>query len=90
MKGDIDHIKLVVIKIGSALLVDEQSGTIRANWLASIAEDVAMLKKAGKDVILVSSGSIALGKKILGLKMSKKLVENQAAAAIGQIELLSH
>lgn len=85
--NNMDHIKLVVIKIGSALIIDEQSGTIRADWLASIAEDVAMLKKAGKDVILVSSGSIALGKKILGLKMSKKLVENQAAAAIGQIEL---
>lgn len=77
----------VVIKIGSALLVDEESGKIRSDWLSSIAEDVAKLKNMGKDVILVSSGSIALGRKILGLKMSKKLVENQAAAAIGQIEL---
>ncbi|MBL4601233.1 MAG: glutamate 5-kinase [Emcibacteraceae bacterium] len=77
----------VVIKIGSALLVDEKNGKIRADWLSSIAQDVAELKKQGKDVILVSSGSIALGRKILNLKMSKKLVENQAAAAIGQIEL---
>lgn len=77
----------VVIKIGSALLVDEKNGEIRDRWLSSIAEDVASLKNKGKDVILVSSGSIALGRQILGLKMSKKLVENQAAAAIGQIEL---
>lgn len=82
-------INRVVIKIGSALLVDEQSGTIRSDWLSSIADDVAILKKQGKDVILVSSGSIALGRKILGLNMAKKLVENQAAAAIGQIELAS-
>ncbi len=92
MKTSIDNKKLenvnrVVIKIGSALLVDERNGKIRDAWLSSIAEDVAVLKSAGKDVILVSSGSIALGRKILGLKMSKKLVENQAAAAIGQIEL---
>ena len=77
----------VVIKIGSALLVDEKSGKIRSDWLSSIAQDVATLKEQGKDVILVSSGSIALGRQILGIKMSKKLVENQAAAAIGQIEL---
>lgn len=77
----------VVIKIGSALLVDAKTGKIRSEWLASIAEDVLFLRESGKQVILVSSGSIALGRKILGLKMSKKLVENQAAAAIGQIEL---
>lgn len=83
----LNNVKRVVIKIGSALLVDEKSGRIKDAWLSSVAEDVAMLITAGKEVILVSSGSIALGRKILGLKMSKKLVENQAAAAIGQIEL---
>ena len=77
----------VVIKIGSALLVDEKSGKIREKWLTSIAQEVANLRDQGKQVIIVSSGSIALGRKILNLKMSKKLVENQAAAAIGQIEL---
>lgn len=82
-----DNINRVVIKIGSALLVDEVSGKIRENWLSCIAQDVAAFRAQGKDVILVSSGSIALGRNILGLKMSKKLVENQAAAAIGQIEL---
>lgn len=79
----------IVIKIGSALLIDPDSGKIRSNWLSTIAEDVGALLKQGKQVILVSSGSIALGREILGLKMSKKLVENQAAAAIGQIELAS-
>jgi glutamate 5-kinase len=77
----------IVIKIGSALLIDGNTGKISSDWLSSIAADVAKLKEQGKDVILVSSGSIALGRKILGLKMSKKIVENQAAAAIGQIEL---
>lgn len=89
-KADIvNNINRVVIKIGSALLVDENIGKIRAEWLAGIAQDVSTLREQGKQVILVSSGSIALGRKILGLKMSKKLVENQAAAAIGQIELAS-
>jgi len=88
-KNIMEEINRVVIKIGSALLVDEKSGKIRSDWLSSVAEDVAKLKKEGKDVILVSSGSIALGRKILGLNMAKKLVENQAAAAIGQIELAS-
>ncbi|MDG1438215.1 MAG: glutamate 5-kinase [Emcibacteraceae bacterium] len=82
-----NHINRVVIKIGSALLVDQNNGNLRTEWLSTIAEDVARLKNLGKQVIIVSSGSIALGKKILGLSMSKKLVENQAAAAIGQIEL---
>ena len=84
-----NQVNRVVIKIGSALLVDEKNGSIRSDWLSSIADDVATLKAQGKDVILVSSGSIALGRKILGLTMAKKLVENQAAAAIGQIELAS-
>ena len=83
----LENVSRIVIKIGSALLVDEKSGRIKDAWLSSIAEDVAMLITAGKEVILVSSGSIALGRKILGLNMSKKLVENQAAAAVGQIEL---
>lgn len=86
-KTNLNNMKRVVIKIGSALLIDERTGKIRSDWLTCIAEDVSQLKKQGKEVILVSSGSIALGRKILGLKMSKKLVENQAAAAIGQIEL---
>lgn len=79
--------KRVIIKIGSALLIDSASGKLHARWLEGIARDVAFLRDKGYQVILVSSGSIGLGRKILKLSMSKKLEENQAAAAVGQIEL---
>ncbi|GHF58750.1 glutamate 5-kinase [Seohaeicola zhoushanensis] len=78
----------VVVKIGSALLVDRKSGTLRADWLRALAEDVAWLRKGGSDVILVSSGSIALGRNVLGLSMGTlPLEQSQAAAAVGQIRL---
>jgi glutamate 5-kinase len=78
----------VVIKIGSALLVDRATGDLRRDWLASLAEDVAWLKQAGKDVVLVSSGSIALGRGVLGLPPAALALEqSQAAAAVGQIRL---
>jgi len=87
MTDQLDNIKRVVIKIGSALLVDGDNGELRADWLSSVIQDVAILRQQGKDVIIVSSGSIALGRKRLGLSMGKKLDVNQAAAALGQIEL---
>ncbi|WP_323769016.1 glutamate 5-kinase [Antarctobacter sp.] len=78
----------VVVKIGSALLVDRASGDLRTDWLTSIAEDIAVLKRRGADVVLVSSGSIALGRGILGLPSSVlPLEQSQAAAAVGQIRL---
>ncbi len=78
----------VVIKIGSALLVDRASGDLRADWLLALAEDVAWLKLLGMDVVLVSSGSIALGRGVLGLKgRDLPLEQSQAAAAVGQIRL---
>lgn len=78
----------VVVKIGSALLVDRASGDLRTDWLTSIAEDVAELKARGADVVLVSSGSIALGRGILSLPSSVlPLEQSQAAAAVGQIRL---
>lgn len=78
----------VVVKIGSALLVDRETGALRADWLTSLAEDVAWLKRGGADVILVSSGSIALGRGVLGLPTSELALEqSQAAAAVGQIRL---
>lgn len=78
----------VVVKIGSALLVDRETGALRARWLHSLAEDVAWLKAGGKDVILVSSGSIALGRGVLGLQgRDLPLEQSQAAAAVGQIRL---
>ncbi|MEL0435438.1 glutamate 5-kinase [Phycobacter sp. K97] len=78
----------VVIKIGSALLVDRQTGNMRAGWLHSLANDVAWLKGQGKDVVIVSSGSIALGRGVLGLPRTElPLEQSQAAAAVGQIRL---
>ena len=78
----------VVIKIGSALLVDRTTGKLRQEWLAGLAQDVVWLKSLGKDVILVSSGSIALGRGVLGLPLTALALEqSQAAAAVGQIRL---
>jgi glutamate 5-kinase len=78
----------VVIKIGSALLVDRASGALRAEWLAALVEDVSRLRSRGADVILVSSGSIALGRAALGLPPTELTLEqSQAAAAVGQIQL---
>ncbi|MCA0921644.1 glutamate 5-kinase [Pseudooceanicola nanhaiensis] len=78
----------IVIKIGSALLVDRTTGQLRADWLAGLAEDVAMLKARGADVILVSSGSIALGRGVLNLGLGALALEqSQAAAAVGQVGL---
>ena len=80
--------KRVVIKIGSALLVDRDSGALRSDWLKGLAQDVAMLKERGTDVVLVSSGSIALGRGVLNLPPNTLALEqSQAAAAVGQIRL---
>ena len=78
--------KRVVVKIGSALLVAD--GALRSNWLKTLAEDVAALRGRGVDVVLVSSGSIALGRAGLGLGAGTLALEqSQAAAAVGQIRL---
>ena len=78
----------VVAKIGSALLVSRENGALRDAWLKALAEDVAWLKTLGADVILVSSGSIALGRGVLGLPATDlPLEQSQAAAAVGQIRL---
>ncbi len=77
----------IVIKIGSALLVDRTKG-LKSNWLQSLGQDIASLHHAGVEVMVVSSGAIALGRTVLGLpKKSLKLEESQAAAAAGQIAL---
>jgi glutamate 5-kinase len=80
--------KRVVIKIGSALLVDAVSGKLRIEWLRALAEDIAAQKAAGRDVVVVSSGSIALGRRVLGLPEGVLTLDHsQAAAAVGQIRL---
>lgn len=84
----ISNAKRLVVKIGSALLVDSNTGALRRDWLVSLAEDVAEIRKRGTDVILVSSGSIALGRGVLGLPVAAlPLEQSQAAAAVGQIQL---
>src|SRR5262245_51151705 len=78
----------IVIKIGSILLVDRASGELKSAWLATLADDVAALVGAGRQVIIVSSGAIALGRHVLGFaKGPLELERSQAAAAVGQISL---
>lgn len=78
----------VVVKIGSALLVSTETGGLRLDWLRGFAEDVADLRRRGKQVVVVSSGSIALGRRVLRLpERALSLEQNQAAAAVGQIRL---
>ncbi|THV22271.1 glutamate 5-kinase [Peteryoungia ipomoeae] len=86
----LSRVKRVVIKIGSALLVDRGSG-IKADWLDAISDDIAALKARGTDVLVVSSGAIALGRTVLDMpKGALKLEESQACAAVGQIALARH
>lgn len=77
----------IVIKIGSALLIDKNKGALKNKWLESLALDICDLIKLKKEVVVVSSGSIALGKKQLELNSNLTLDEKQAAAATGQISL---
>ena len=80
--------QIVIIKVGSALLVDEQQNRINEEWLAGMAADIASLHAAGKSVVVVSSGAIALGRQGLGLRSTGlRLEEKQAAAATGQVIL---
>ena len=80
--------KRVVVKIGSALLTEGDTGAIRRDWLNSVADDIAACRARGQDVVVVSSGAIAVGRKRLGLTgRSLRLEEKQAAAATGQIQL---
>src|ERR1700747_3153624 len=77
----------LVVKIGSALLAAEE-GEVRRRWLAALADDVARCRSRGQEVILVSSGAIAVGRRHLGLAARRlRLEEQQAAAATGQIRL---
>ena len=81
--------KTVVIKIGSSLLIDENN-QIRRKWLSAFALDIKELIKKKKNIIIVSSGAIALGCKKLKLKKSNlKIDKSQAVASIGQIELMN-
>ena len=84
-----DKLKTIVIKIGSSLIIDEKK-KIRSKWLDSFVKDIQGFKKAGKRIIIVSSGAIALGCKKLNLdKKNLKIDKSQAVASIGQIELMN-
>ena len=78
----------LVVKVGSALLVGGGSGRVNRAWLETLVEDLVRLRKRGQQLILVSSGAIALGRRRLGLRPGTlRLEESQAAAAVGQIRL---
>jgi len=85
-----DMAKRIVVKIGSSLFVDASTGQLDRPWLEALAEDIADLARSGKEIVIVSSGAVALGRRELGLDAQKaRLEDNQAAAAAGQI-LLAH
>jgi len=88
MHPRLNDFRRIVIKVGSSLLIDAVAGEVKSAWLAALADDIAKLHQAGKDVLVVSSGSIALGRSRLKLPSGTlKLEESQAAAAVGQIAL---
>jgi glutamate 5-kinase len=88
MSARLSKARRIVVKVGSALLVDQKSGLVKAAWLSSLVDDLAGLRDKGAEVILVSSGAIALGRRTLGWPKGKlDLAQSQAAAAVGQIAL---
>jgi glutamate 5-kinase len=85
---DLNSFRRVVVKVGSSLLVDSKAGALKRDWLDSLTADIAALHKNNCDVLVVSSGAIALGRAVLKLPTGAlKLEEAQAAAAVGQIAL---
>jgi glutamate 5-kinase len=88
MRKEWAEAKRIVVKIGSSLLVDSATGRLKSDWLASLSDDIGKLRGSGKELIVVSSGAIALGRNVLKLpKGALKLEDSQAAAAVGQIDL---
>lgn len=88
MTPSIAQFRRIVVKVGSSLLVDRARGRLNHAWLAALAEDLAELHAREADVLVVSSGAIALGRSVLGLGAGAlRLEESQAAAAVGQIAL---
>ncbi len=80
--------KRVVVKIGSSLLIDNDNGRLRRQWLEALTDDIANLHQQGRDILVVSSGAIGLGRRRLGIPTGElKLEDSQAAAAAGQIQL---
>ncbi len=88
MTSPLASAKRIVVKIGSALLIDYERARPRSAWLHALAEDIVRLRQDGAQVVIVSSGAVALGRYALGIKRSEKLEEKQAAAAAGQSRLM--
>ncbi len=90
MTARLTQAKRVVVKIGSTLLIDKTEHAVNEVWLRAMAEDIALLRSRGQDVVIVSSGAIALGRKKLALHDGiLRLEESQAAAAAGQLDLVN-
>ena len=88
LAGTLGPFGRIVVKIGSSLLVERDDGSLRSDWLDRFCQDVAGLRARGCEVMVVSSGAIALGRRVLGLAHGAlRLEESQAAAAVGQIAL---
>jgi glutamate 5-kinase len=84
----LENFKRIVVKVGSSLLIDSEKGAIKQDWLTALAEDLSARAKDGVELIIVSSGAIALGRTVLKLPRGPlRLEESQAAAAVGQIAL---
>ncbi len=84
----LDQFRRIVVKVGSSLLVDRARGAVKRDWLHGLADDLAALHRRGADVLVVSSGAVALGRSVLGLPPGPlKLEDSQASAAVGQIAL---
>jgi glutamate 5-kinase len=85
----INKAKKIIIKLGSSTIVDKK-GTFKKKWLVSLIDDIKKLKKNNQDIVIVSSGSIALGQSYLKIKNKKvKLEMSQAVASVGQIHLIN-
>jgi glutamate 5-kinase len=88
MTDHLSRARRIIVKVGSKLLVDSGTGALNNEWLTSLVADLATLRKDDKEVLLVSSGAVALGRRALGLKQGAlRLEESQAAAAVGQVRL---
>ncbi len=85
---DIASFRRIVVKVGSSLLVDPKAAAAKQSWLTRLADDIAALHRGGADVLVVSSGAVALGRSVLGFPHGAlPLEDSQAAAAVGQIAL---
>ncbi len=88
MHDPLARARRLVVKVGSRLLVEAASGALQREWLASLVADLVALRAEGREVLLVSSGAVALGRRALALKTGTlRLEESQAAAAVGQVHL---